>query len=201
MTAAVVAAGLLPLAALVVRAAFGGSLGWDLGANPVEEITHETGIWALRFLVATLAVTPLRRLTGWSVIAPQRRTLGLLAFFYATLHLATYAGLDVGLDFEAIREDLADRTYITLGFATWCLLLPLALTSTRAAIRRLGQRWVGLHRLAYVCAIGAVAHYTWLVKKDVVPPLAYGAVVALLLAARLALASGRGTRGRESRTA
>lgn len=196
MTAAVVAAGLLPLAALAGRAAFGDALGGDLGANPIEEVTHETGIWGLRFLVATLAVTPLRRWTGWSALAPQRRTLGLLAFVYATLHLATYALLDVGLDLEAIREDLGERTYIALGFATWCLLLPLALTSTRGAARRLGRRWVRLHRLVYVCAIGAVAHYAWLVKKDVGPPLAYGAVVAALLAVRIVAARRRASGAR-----
>ena len=188
----VTAAGLAPLAALGARAAFGDALGWDLGANPIEEVSHETGIWALRFLVATLAVTPLRRFTGWSALAPQRRTLGLLAFGWATLHLLTYAVLDVGLDPETLREDLRERTYIALGFATWCGLVPLALTSTRAATRRLGARWVTLHRLAYLCAAGGVAHYFWLVKQDVGPPLAYGAVVAALLALRLA---PRGRRG------
>lgn len=180
-TGLVVALGSLPLAGLALRALAGDGL----GANPIEEIAHETGLSALRLLVATLAVTPLRRLTGWSWLARERRTLGLLAFAYATLHLATYAVLDVGLELDAIREDLAKRTYVVLGFATWLGLLPLAATSTRGAMRRLGRRWVTLHWLVYPCALGAVAHYLWLVKKDVRPPLAYGAVVVVLLALRL----------------
>jgi len=180
LQAATVCAGLLPLAWLAGRAFRG-----DLGANPIEEVTHATGGWALRLLLAALAVTPARRMLGWNALAPLRRTLGLLAFGYATLHLLTWVGLDQFFDWRAMAEDVGKRRFITVGMATWLCLLPLALTSSRAAARRLGRRWKTLHRLVYVAAGLAIVHYLWLVKADLLPPLAHGAVLAALLAWRI----------------
>ena len=177
---ALVALGLAPLGALVV-----GALRGELGANPVETVTHVTGEWTLRLLLATLAVTPLRRLLGRPGLAPYRRTLGLLAFTYACLHLATYVALDLTFDLGAVAEDVAKRPYITVGFTAFCLLVPLAATSTRAMVRRLGRRWVTLHRLVYVAAALGIVHFLWLVKADLRAPLAHGAVLALLLGLRL----------------
>ncbi len=157
----------------------------DLGANPVERITHETGAWTLRFLVLTLGVTPLRRLTGWSRIAPYRRTLGLWTFAYALLHFATYAVLDLGLDFAALGEDLRERPYIAVGFTAFTILAVLAATSNRGAVRRLGRRWRKLHRMVYVAALLGVLHFFWLVKADLREPGVYAALVALLLGLRL----------------
>ena len=176
---AVIAVSLVPAALLVWRAATDG-----LGANPIEEITHETGETALQLLLACLAITPLRRASGWSGLAPYRRTLGLLAFGYACLHLATYAALDLSFDWAAIAEDVAERPYVTAGFAAFCALVPLAITSTRGWIRRLGRRWVSLHRLVYVAAALAVLHFLWLVKADLREPLLYAGALALLLGAR-----------------
>ena len=156
-----------------------------LGANPIEKITHTTGEWALRLLLVTLTVTPLRTITGWRGIAVYRRSFGLCAFFYACLHLSTYLGFDLGFAFGLLGEDILERPYITVGFAAFCLLVPLAATSTRAAIRRLGRRWVSLHRLVYAAAICAVVHFFWLVKADEREPLIYGAILAGLLAARV----------------
>jgi sulfoxide reductase heme-binding subunit YedZ len=172
--------GLAPLAALAAGAARG-----TLGANPVETITHETGQWALRLLLATLAVTPLRRAAGLAFVAPWRRSLGLLAFGYAALHFATFLALDLGFDFGALGEEVAERPYVTLGFTAFALLVPLALTSTRGWQRRLGRRWVALHRLVYLAAGCAVLHFVWLVKADLAEPLAYAALLAGLLALRL----------------
>jgi sulfoxide reductase heme-binding subunit YedZ len=155
-----------------------------LGANPVEALERDTGIWALRFLVASLAVTPLRRL-GWRTLAPYRRTLGLTAFFYACLHVTTFVALDLGFDLGAVAEDVIKRPYITVGFAAFCILFLLAITSTRAAMKRLGRHWTTLHRGIYVAAICAVVHFTWLVKADYREPLVYGAIVAILLIARV----------------
>jgi len=177
---ALVTAALVPLAALAVGAVRG-----SLGANPVETITHTTGAWALRLLLATLAITPLRRLTGWAFVAPWRRSLGLLAFGYATLHFATFLALDLGFELGALGEEVVERPYVTLGFAALVLLLPLAVTSTRSWQRRLGRRWLTLHRFVYVAAILAVLHFVWLVKKDLAEPLAYAAVLAGLLGLRL----------------
>jgi sulfoxide reductase heme-binding subunit YedZ len=174
-----IALALAPLAALALAAARGA-----LGANPVETITHATGQWALRLLLATLAVTPLRRLAGWSFVAPWRRSLGLLAFFYASLHFATFLVLDLGLDLSALGEEVAERPYVTLGFTALVLLAPLALTSTRGWQRRLGRRWLVLHRLVYAAAALAVLHFVWLVKADLLEPLAYAAVLAALLCLR-----------------
>ncbi len=174
---------LLPLAALV-WAGFRGAL----GANPVETITHDTGQWALRLLLATLAVTPVRRLTGWAPVVRLRRMLGLFAFFYAALHLATYLWLDQFFAWGAIAEDVLKRPYITVGFAAFLLLVPLAATSTQAMVRRLGgRRWRLLHRLVYPAAALAVLHLLWLVKADLREPLVYAAILALLLAARVRL--------------
>jgi sulfoxide reductase heme-binding subunit YedZ len=170
---------LIPAATVPVR------FGLDrLGANPIEEITHLTGEWTLRLLVLTLAVTPARRLSGWSWLAPQRRTLGLLTFAYAVLHFATYLALDLFFDWSFLAEDIAERPYITVGFTGFVLLIPLALTSTRAAIRRLGRRWQRLHSLVYVAAAAGVIHFTWLVKADLLEPLVYAAIVAALFAIR-----------------
>lgn len=173
-----------PLAHLVAGAFLG-----RLGANPVDVITDETGTWALRFLVLTLAVTPARRLTGVAALAPLRRTLGLFAYFYGTLHLLTYLALDQFFDASAILKDIARRPFVTAGFTAFVLMVPLAITSTAAMTRRLGGRvWKRLHRLAYVCAAAGVIHYWWLVKADVRRPLVYGLIVAVLLGARAAWA-------------
>ena len=166
-----------------------------LGAEPVERLEHETGQLALRFVAFTLAVTPLRRLTGWNALAPHRRTLGLFAFFYATLHLAVYAGLDLELDLAELASEVAERPYIALGMATWLALVPLAVTSTRAWVRRLrGGRWARLHRLTYAVAVGGTVHFWWSVKKDVTEPLVYTAVFALLLGYRVAVRARRANR-------
>jgi len=185
----VVAAGGIPVAALCVGALRGG-----LGANPIETVTHVTGEWALRLLLLSLAVTPLRRLTGWSALAPLRRTLGLLAFSYATLHMLTWVGLDQFFDWQAMLEDVRERRYVLAGATAFLCLLPLALTSTRSAVRRLGRRWITLHRLVYAGAVAAIVHYVWLVKADLAAPLAYAGVLALLLGLRVRhhLASRRG---------
>lgn len=158
---------------------------FGLGANPVERVLHHTGWWALVLLLATLAVTPLRRLTGLNQLARVRRPLGLFAFFYATMHLAIYVGLDQLLGWAFILEDVVERPFITVGFAAWLLLLPLAVTSTRGWIRRLGARWIRLHRLIYLAAPLAVLHYWWKVRADLRLPLVFAAVLALLLAYRL----------------
>jgi sulfoxide reductase heme-binding subunit YedZ len=156
-----------------------------LGANPVETLERETGAWTLRLLLATLAVTPLRRLAGWQAIAKHRRRLGLAAFAYAAAHFATWAAIDNGLAWRVLVEDVVERPFVTMGFAAFVLLVPLAVTSTRASIRRLGKRWVALHRLVYVAAVLAIVHFWWLVKKDVTEPAVYAGIVALLLGARL----------------
>lgn len=177
---ALIVLGLLPLAGLVLGAARGA-----LGANPVETITHVTGEWALRLLLLTLAITPLRRLAGWAFVAPWRRSLGLLAFGYASLHFATFLALDLGFDLSALGEEVVERPYVTLGFSSLLLLVPLAVTSTRAWQRRLGRRWMSLHRLVYAAAALAVLHFVWLVKADLLEPLVYAAILAGLLALRL----------------
>ena len=158
----------------------------DLGANPVETLIHHFGDWALRLLLVTLAVTPLRRLTGRNQAVRLRRMLGLFAFFYVSLHLTTYFVLDRSLLLEEILDDLTERPYIMVGFAAFVLLVPLAATSTNAMIRRLGgRRWRALHRIVYVAAIGGVVHFWWLVKADVREPFIYAALLALLLILRL----------------
>ena len=170
---------LTPFAILLYRTATN-----DLGPNPIEEVTHETGDWALRLLLVTLAVTPLRRLTGWNALAGLRRPLGLFAFFYATLHFLTYLVLDQFFGFAYILDDIRERPYITVGFTAFLLLIPLAVTSTRGWIRRLGRRWTKLHYLVYVSAGLGVLHYLWVVKADTRDPLIYGAILAALLLLR-----------------
>jgi sulfoxide reductase heme-binding subunit YedZ len=171
---------LLPLARLVVL-----GVGSGLGANPIEFITHSTGTWTLVGLLATLSVTPLRQLTGRADLIRYRRMLGLFAFFYACLHFTTYIWLDQFFDLSGIAKDIVKRPFITLGFAAFVLLIPLAATSTHAMMRRLGRRWQQLHRLVYPIALLGVIHYLWLVKKDLTQPLIFGAVLVLLLAMRL----------------
>lgn len=177
----VFAAALLPAAGLVWGAAAG-----TLGANPIDTITDTTGTWALRFLMLTLAVTPVRRLTGWHEVVRFRRMLGLFAFAYATLHLSTWVVLDQFFAIGYMLEDVAKRPYITVGLTAFLLMLPLAVTSTAAWIRRLGRRWQQLHRLVYVCAALGVVHYLWLVKGENPRPLRYAVVLAGLLGLRAA---------------
>jgi sulfoxide reductase heme-binding subunit YedZ len=156
-----------------------------LGANPVEEIQDRFGIWALRFIMITLAVTPLRRLTGWNWLARFRRMFGLFTFFYALMHFLTWLILDQGILLAAILEDLTERPFITIGFAALLLLTALAATSTNAMRRRMGRRWQTLHNAAYVVGMLGVWHYWWQVKKDITEPLTYAVILAVLLGARI----------------
>ena len=171
---------LLPLARLVYLGMTGG-----LGANPIEFVTRSTGTWTLVGLLITLSITPLRRLTGRAEWLRYRRMLGLFAFFYASLHFVTYIWLDQFFDWSAVVKDIVKRPFITVGFAAFVLLIPLAATSTHAMMRRLGRRWQLLHRAVYATALLGVIHYLWLVKKDLTEPLLYGSVLIILLAARL----------------
>lgn len=172
---------LVPLGALVWRGFHAG-----LGANPIEFITHATGDWTLRFLLITLAVTPLRKLTRQLWLIRCRRMFGLFAFFYGCLHLMTYVWLDKFFDVHEMLKDTAKRRFITAGMTAFVLMLPLALTSTQWAIRKLGgKRWQMLHRLIYFSAAAGVIHYIWLVKADVKKPLEYAVVLGVLLAYRL----------------
>lgn len=171
---------LLPLA-LLVRAV----LGDTLGADPVAAITHETGDWALRLVLLGLALTPLRRLIGQPWPIRFRRLVGLYAFFYASLHLATYVVLDLGQYWSQILDDIVKRPYITVGFAAWLMLVPLALTSTKGWMRRLGRRWGQLHTLVYAVGVLGVLHFLWLVKSDLREPLVYAGILALLLGLRV----------------
>jgi sulfoxide reductase heme-binding subunit YedZ len=156
-----------------------------LGADPVAEIEHRLGLWALRFLMLTLAITPLRQLTGWAVLVRFRRMLGLYTFAYASLHFAAYLGLDLRGYWTQIFEDIAKRPYITVGFIAWLLLVPLAVTSTTGWIRRLGRNWARLHKLVYAAGVLAVLHFWWLVKSDIREPALYAAIAALLLGWRI----------------
>jgi sulfoxide reductase heme-binding subunit YedZ len=156
-----------------------------LGADPIRAIQLRTGWWALAFLLITLTVTPVRRLTGWNGLGRYRRMLGLFGFTYATLHLLNYLVIDQFFAWRFILEDVAKRRWITVGFASFLLLVPLAITSTSGWVRRLGKRWAKLHRLAYVAAAGGVLHFLWLVKKDVREPAIFGLVLVALLALRL----------------
>ena len=166
-------------------------LGWrffddDLGANPIEALTRALGTWGLNFLLITLAVTPLRKLTGAHWLLRLRRMLGLYAFFYALLHLIAYLWLDQFFDWKEIWTDILKRPFITVGMAAFLLMLPLAITSNAKAIRQLGgKRWQSLHRLVYVTAMLGVLHYVWLIKKDVTLPALYGTILAGLLGYRL----------------
>ena len=188
----IVAKTLLHVAALLPAA----WLGWQvwavartgsdvLGADPVAEIEHRLGLWALRLLMATLAITPLRQLTGQPVLVRFRRMLGLYAFFYACVHFSAYLVLDLRGYWTQIFEEIAKRPYITVGFAAWLLLLPLAITSTTGWIRRLGRNWARLHKLVYAAGVLAVLHFWWLVKSDIREPALYAAILTVLLGWRL----------------
>jgi sulfoxide reductase heme-binding subunit YedZ len=182
---ALFAAALLPLARLVLA----GTHGWfgGLGANPIELVTRSTGTWTLVCLVATLAVTPLRRATGLHPLARLRRMLGLFAFFYGALHFTTYLWFDQWFDLQAIAKDVLKRPFITMGFLAFVLMLPLAATSTDAMMRRLGRRWSSLHRLVYAIAVASILHYWWhkAGKNDFSEVGWYAAAVALLLGWRI----------------
>jgi sulfoxide reductase heme-binding subunit YedZ len=197
-------AGLGPAGWLVWAIATG-----NLSPNPLSDLTNETGLWTLRFLCITLAVTPLRRLTGWSAVIRFRRMFGLFAFFYGTLHFLTYLVADrfAGLDFpdgivawatlsnlaRSVWDDIYKRPYITIGFTAFTCMVPLAATSTAGMVRRLGgKRWKALHRLIYVSAIAGVVHYWWLVKADISSPQRYSLIVGGLLLFRLVWARFRG---------
>jgi sulfoxide reductase heme-binding subunit YedZ len=171
---------LLPLVIVAWQAVDG-----SIGPNAVEAVLHVTGLWALRMLLVTLAVTPLRQLTGQAWLVRFRRMLGLFAFFYAALHLTVYLVLDRALMWEEIVHDIAERPYITVGFAALVLMLPLAVTSTRGWVKRLGRRWKALHRLIYPIAVLGVLHFVWLVKADLRQPLIYAALLAVLLGLRM----------------
>jgi sulfoxide reductase heme-binding subunit YedZ len=177
---------LLPLGVLVWNA-----LHDQLSANPIDDITDETGTWTLRFIVITLCVTPLRQLTGWAPLQQLRRMFGLFAFFYCLLHFSTYIYLDQFFAWEEIAADIAKRPFILVGFTSFILMIPLAATSTDRIAKWMGGKWWNrLHRLVYITAIGGVIHYLWLVKADTQRPLTYGAIVAILLGYRLWLFLG-----------
>jgi len=173
---------LLPVVLIVTDAL---ELTGRLGANPIEEILDRFGNWALRFIMITLAVTPLRRITGWNWLARFRRMFGLFTFFYALLHFLTWLILDQGLLLSAILEDIIERPFITIGFVALLLLTSLAVTSTNSMRRRMGRRWQTLHNAAYAIAVLGVWHYWWQVKKDVTEPGIYAAILAVLLGLRL----------------
>ena len=180
--AAVHVAALTPLAILAWQVLDVARTGSNvLGADPVAEIEHRLGLWALRLLLATLAITPLRQLTGQPVLVRFRRMLGLYAFAYATLHFSAYLVLDLRGYWAIVFEEIAKRPYITVGFAAWLLLVPLAVTSTKGWIRRLGRNWARLHKLVYLVGVLAVLHFWWIVKTDVREPLLYAAILAVLL--------------------
>ena len=184
---------LLPLAWLAC-----GAFGWfglSLGADPVKELEHECGKTALNLLLLTLAVTPVRELTGQPQLLRLRRMLGLFAFFYVVLHFTIYLVLDLELNFRTLGADIAKRPYITIGFTALLLLIPLAVTSTNGMMRRLGRRWQPLHRLVYVVAVLGVWHFYWQVKRDIREPLLYAGILATLLGYRVWRA------GRRRRTA
>jgi sulfoxide reductase heme-binding subunit YedZ len=176
----VFAASLLPLFWLIW-------LGFSdrLGANPIEAITHYTGDWTLRYLLITLGMRPLHQSLGWSWSLKLRRMLGLFAFFYASLHFLTYIVLDQFFSWPDIVEDIAKRPFITVGFTAFVLLVPLAITSTNAMMRRLKRRWQALHRLVYIIALCGVLHFVWLVKADLLEPLIYLLILMLLFSYRL----------------
>ena len=175
------------LLAIVPLAKLGSSAYFDsLGANPIEKITRTTGYWTLTFLLISLTISPLRRFTGWNWLMRLRRMLGLFVFFYASLHFLTYLVLDQFFDWASIVNDIVKRPYITVGFPAFILLIPLAITSNNRMIKLMGgKRWLLLHRLVYLCAVGGVVHYWWLVKKDLSNPLTFAVLLGLLLGIRL----------------
>lgn len=162
---------------------------WDgvhdaLGANPVEQMTHRTGDWTLRFLLITLAVTPLRKMFGWKRLVRMRRMFGLFAFFYVCLHFTTYLVFDHFFDWQEIAKDIIKRPYVTVGFTAFLLMIPLAATSTNKMMKRLGKHWQSLHQLVYVIAVCGVLHYLWLVKADILKPMIHAGILLALLAIR-----------------
>jgi methionine sulfoxide reductase heme-binding subunit len=186
-----------PLTWLIYNAFWG-----DLGANPIETITNTTGIWTLRLIAITIAITPLRWLTKWNPLINFRRMLGLFAFFYGSIHFMIYFVLDRSLMFDGLWEDIVKRPYITVGFTAFVLMIPLALTSTKGWIRRLGgARWNLLHKLVYVSAVLGVTHYWWKVKLDVTNPMIYAAIVGVLLGARMLRWAARRQGATAARTA
>jgi len=190
------------LAALAPAAWLGyAALTGGLGVNPIEELTHTTGMSALVILLVTLAVTPLRRWTGWNPLIQLRRPLGLFAFFYTLLHFSIWMVLDLGFQLAWVWEDIRERPYITAGFIGFVLMIPLAMTSTPGWIRRLGRRWTVLHRLVYVSAALGILHFYWRVKADAWLPVAMAVVLAALLAARVPgwVETRRRKRGRSNR--
>ncbi|HIC56410.1 MAG TPA: sulfoxide reductase heme-binding subunit YedZ [Acidobacteria bacterium] len=171
---------LVPALVLVWDSVTGG-----LSVNPIEDITHRTGDWSLRFVLLTLAVTPFRWLSGWNEVIRYRRMLGLFTFWYASLHFSTYIVFDHFFDIRSIADDVIERKYVTAGFLGFVLMLPLAVTSTQGWIRRLGKRWSVLHRLIYVAAVAGVVHFLWLVKLETSEPLVYAAVLSGLFLVRV----------------
>lgn len=169
----------LPGAVLALRFAIEG-----IGADPIKVLTHTTGDWAIRFVFLSLAITPLRRFSGWRWLAPLRRSFGLAGFAYAAVHMLTWLVLDLGLDPEAVAEDLTERPYVMAGMSSFLILTALALTSTRRAMKRLGRRWVTLHRGVYLAAPLALVHHFWLIKADYRPALVHAAILAAVVAAR-----------------
>ena len=158
-----------------------------LGANPAEFITRKTGNWTLRFLLLTLAVTPLRTLTGWNWLLKFRRMLGLYAFFYGIVHVSSFVSFDHVFEVAEILRDIVKRPFITVGFTALVLMIPLAATSTNAMVRRLGaRRWLALHRLVYLIAPLGVLHFWWMVKRDITQPAIFAAILAVLLGWRIA---------------
>ena len=157
----------------------------SLGANPIEAITRRTGDWALRILLITLSISPIRRMFGWNTIVKYRRMIGLFAFFYVCVHLSLYITLDKFFDFAEILEDVIERPFITAGFSAFILLIPLAITSTNKMVDRLQYRWIQLHRLIYIIAMLAVLHFWWMVKADTREPAIYAIILAFLLGFRL----------------
>jgi sulfoxide reductase heme-binding subunit YedZ len=155
-----------------------------LGVNPIRELEIETGLWTLRFLAITLAVTPVRRATGWNQLQKYRRMLGLFTFFYASVHLSMWAGVDFFFAWSDMWNEIVKHKYILIGMLTWLIMVPLAITSTKGWIKRLGKRWTKLHRIVYVAAITGTVHYLWAVKKDTFFPVVYLALFALLLGYR-----------------
>lgn len=175
---------LLPAAFLIYR-----GLNDDLGANPIEAVIRNLGDWGLRFLLIDLAITPLRQLFGWNVLASYRRMIGLFSFAYISLHLSAYIGLDQFFAWDAIWRDIVKRPYITFGMAGFVILLPLAITSTNAMVKRLGaKRWRILHRGVYAAGIAGVVHYLLLVKADIRDPVLYIAILIVLLSVRVVMA-------------
>ena len=180
----VFALALVPLALLIWKTSQNA-----LGPDPVARLEHNTGIWALRFLLATLAITPLRKLTGWNALIRFRRMLGLFAFFYASLHLTIYLVVDLGGFWSQILVEIAKKPFVTVGFLAWLLMIPLAITSTKGMMRRLGRNWQRLHRLVYISGVFAALHFLWQVKYGktiaALEPVVYAGIFLLLMLARV----------------